>query len=202
MNAFLGQVPIRAGILGQNAPPWTIGGEIERKRQECYFLSLTYDSAVAKYHHEDTPMEYYGEILEPARLALNTCIDELQELVDTADFGPRASEHIARIPFTWNERTNVEPAVPGEPTAAAPETPATAAPAPVSTPVPATEPVAEPIHCDPMQGQFYDPSTGQCRGSVRGGFAPAFGPTATSATTSFMSGGRIIKVEPLRAGRF
>jgi hypothetical protein len=217
VNGFLGQVPIRTVRLGQNDPfIWSIERAIAHKRRECYLRRLNFDSLVGKYYQEDTAAEFYDEILEPSRLELNVCIDELKELIDTANYGPRLPAMMVRgRRFSWpvQEPEQPEQTEPLEPPRSEPEAPATAAPTPWQSEVPAhtTTPIsepepepAEPIFCDPINGLFLDPSTGQCRSSVGPGFTSPFltiGPSVTSATPSFMSGGRI-QTAPLHVRRF
>lgn len=217
---------------------------IRMKSQECYFLRITYNFAVAKYYHPDTPGEYYDEILEPARLELNTCVDELNELQDTETYGPRIPWLFARgdLDFKDPEPAPTEPVTGGTEEEAPGGGPATIAPWPSEIPEPTTEPIPPPpppfpptnevepellqpqvteapqasaaAACDPLHGTFYDPRTGQCRGSI--GNMPispftSFGPSSTVPLTqsapfsegvsSFMSGRRI-QAAPLRAGRF
>lgn len=219
MKAFLGQVPIRGATLGQaNPPPWSVEREIKKKQQECYFLRITYNSTVAEYYQEGTAPEYYDEILEPARLALNVCSEELQELYDTADYGPLKPAQAVRIPLNWpgQESTPLEPSD-LEPEPEMPG-PAASVPLPAEIPAPSIAPITgdeesptvEPTDCDPLKGTFFDPRTGKCRGSVSsipaGGFGmgpSTFAPSATMAPQMMTSAAYLGRIRLSRfTGRF
>jgi len=197
MNARLAQTDRRQNIHD----------EIRAQSLQCKFLRITYNFALAKYYMPETPGEYYDEILEPTRLELNACIDRLEELQNTELYGPDLP--VERVRPEPNPNPEFPPPPPLEPAPPPEEAPgggpATIVPWPVEIPEPTTEPIPPPpvsepapepnipltsapqpsaaAVCDPMYGTFYDPRTGQCRGSVSG--------LPTSPFSSFSSPGTI-----------
>lgn len=182
-----------------------IHDEIRAQSLQCKFLRITYNLTLAKYYMPETPGEYYEEILEPVRLELNACIDKLEELQNTEQYGPDLPVDVVpgvtlretpEFPFPEPPDNGTEEAPGGGPTTIvpwAPEVPEPTTepipPPPVSEPAPpeipmtsAPQPSAAAV-CDPMYGTFYDPRTGQCRGSVSG--------MPTTPFTSFGSPGTV-----------
>lgn len=206
-----------------NPPPVVTVGEIRAQEKECDRLKTSLDDAYARYSAPGSTDADYDAYIASYN-AWNICesrYEYLQWLSQQSTYPQyeAASAKFQYEPPQGEEPTPLpEPEPPQEPppVASVQEWPAEV-PKPTTEPfTPEEPPYTKPEDCDPLKGQFYDPATRSCRGSVApgwsryGGLTTAGGgaygltsPATTAVTSAFMGAvpARIPTV-PLYRGRF
>lgn len=161
---------IEAGYRRQT---WTENDEYRyrnaanQKYRECAELKTKLDGAKSAYESAEAHDEALYQAYALAVDRYNNCLSEYNYLWDVAEYGPPPS-----VPAVWQAPTfpEQEPGLvePEEPTEPAEPRPVASVDWPAEVPVPTIEPGPSqeteplPVPCDPLQGQYLDPATGQC----------------------------------------